>query len=229
MSLRIRNRGGVAYIWGYKYGKEIRKTTGVSAVEYELNEKFKKLAHKRLEEHEAKLDEAHNKLIGKQSTTFEELAGLWLAKCEAEESRADSYYVQAPSNIKRLGGSVPISAMDTSYFETKVKQWERDGLSPASQEKYIGFAKAVLKFAEREGLLKTLPIFPTFTYNNERDTHWTEEQGIRFLEWVEENYSFHLAFAFCCLLHLGARVNELWRVKLSDVDGEHVRMLDASR
>ena len=122
------------------------------------------------------------------------------------------------SNIEPLLGRLPASRFGQAQVRQYIDSRRRDGASDATINRELAIVRRGFKLGTREDppLVHRMPAIPVLTENNVRQGFVEQEQAEKLLQELPNN----LKALFVCAYHVGARKNELRRIKWSQVDLE---------
>lgn len=160
-----------------------------------------------------------------ESRTFEQEADHWF------ESKKDEFtdgYLRvvdpALKRIKHLYGSWPISKFNPQLLIEFRKSLKKEGLSPATQNRYTDFITRIIGFSFSS---KRINVDPTNGYEKVREDlkemdFWDADEIYTFLAFANRKYpkgseKRWIYVAYLMELETGARANELWGFKLKDI------------
>lgn len=199
------------HVYGTFRGMRVRKTTGIPARrEYKQHAEAERLAIER-----AVLDGTYTQALT-TARSFESVAKEYELWRRREGRLVDSSLLMLAAH-KRYWGKTPIGEITNG----RVRQWLNDecaGLASSSARRKLNQLKAVLGWAVEAGYLESRPRLPSIRDGDPRQTHLTEAEVLRLLEWLADNAK-HFLPHFATLIFTGVRLNELLRIKARDVVG----------
>ena len=160
----------------------------------------------------------------KRSALNEEI-DYWLEKKVNDFTKG--YFRALNPGIKRLRalcGCYPVDKLTPPFLFNLRLFLAEDGLSKATQNRYIAIIQRVLNFSCRQGRLEANP---TVDYEKVREDardmlFWSEDEVQRFLAFTNEKYPFgtNRRWIYCVYrmaLETGMRAGEIWGFRVSDV------------
>lgn len=160
-----------------------------------------------------------------EETTFNEEADYWLEK--KSDDFTEGYMRVITCGLKRLRsfcGHQKVARLTPSLLFELRSYLKSDGLSVATQNRYIDLVVRVVNFSYQQ---KRINVNPTLGYQKLRERSdgmlfWTEEEVSKFLTFVNNKYPHgsDKRWIFCLYalaLETGMRARELWGLRVFDL------------
>lgn len=174
---------------------------------------------------EAKRNNSSLPIYDVEETTLNSEIENWLLK-KGDGFTPGYYRVINPAlkKVQKLYGHFPISRFTLNMlFEFRLLM-KGEGLSPATQNRYIDLITRIINFSYKQRRINALPFigYEKVRENKEEMLFWDEDEVQTFLSFANRKYPLGspkrwIYCAYLFALETGARAREIWGLKLSDI------------
>jgi integrase len=166
----------------------------------------------------------NGKLEDKQSLRFSE---FWDQQAKSEiiqrkrSHRAD--IGKYNTRVKREFGAMKLSEIERHHIQSFITGLRREGLAPATCDRYLAMLSGVLRLACDWGYLRDNPAkgIPMFNVDNKVENYLSDEEMARLMQVLKTDENRVVCSMMVFLLTTGARLNEAQMVKWEDIDLEN--------
>jgi integrase len=124
------------------------------------------------------------------------------------------------TRVKEEFGSMKLSEIERHHIQSFISRLRREGLAPATCDRYLAMLSGVLRLACDWGYLSRNPAkgIPMFNVDNKVENYLSDEEMARLMRVLKADENRVVCSLLVFLLTTGARLNEAQMIKWEDVD-----------